>query len=314
MRTRILFFLLAGLFILPVSSNGQVGNILRNKINKAINKKVEEKIDTAIDKSVKDAQKTREKETEQAGREEGTKPPDQGKGLNIGSLLGGKVTSKYNDSYSFNNRIYMVTEMYDNKDVMKMDYYIYYSDTSPNGGFESKMISKSDNGEEVAIVTSSVFDGENKIFLLLTDMGSTKMGIISEVPDENTLQDQPAEASLKETFTKTGNSRIIAGYKCDEYLYKDNESKDYGKLWVTKDLKLKADKRTFSKAGLPDYYGNPDLAGGTVLAMESYNEKNELVMKSETKEINTGFNHTISTTGYALRQMNFNQAGGQQKR
>jgi len=228
--------------------------------------------------------------------------------------MGGKVTLKYENSYSFTGKMYMQMEMYDKKEVTKMDYYIYFSENAPNGGFESKIVGTSDDGEQVAMATNMVFDGTNKIFIILTDMGTMKMGIISEVPEETATEGQPVENTPKPTITKTGNTRVIAGYKCDEYLYKDNESKDYGKMWVTKDLKLKGDKRIYSKAGLPAYYGNPDLEGGAVLAMESYNEKNELEMKSETKEINMNFPHTISVAGYSLRQMNFNQAQGQKKK
>ena len=154
-----------------------------------------------------------------------------------------------------------------------------------------------------------VFDGLNKCILILNDMGSMKMGIISPVPEEGSTEYQAAENPDMVTITKTGNTKMIAGYRCDEYLYKDNESKDYGKLWVTKDVSLNADRRTWSKAGLPAYYGHSDLDGGIVLAMESYNEKNELVMKSETKEIKKNISHSISTAGYSLRQVNFNQAG-----
>jgi hypothetical protein len=62
------------------------------------------------------------------------------------------------------------------------------------------------------------------------------------------------------------------------------------------------------------YYGNADLDNSVALAMEQYNDKNELEVKSDTKEVNKSFSHSISTTGYNFRQMNFNQAGGQQKK
>lgn len=326
MKTRILFFLTAVLLIInPANSNAQVGGLLKNKINRVINagsrtvdKEINKEIDTAVEKEVLNA---RDKQIEEAknhpekdSTEQNTGQTKQGgKSFNLGGLMGGKVTSKYNESYSFNSRIYMQMEMYDKKDVTKMDYFIYFSDATPNAGFESKMKAKSEDGEEVTVTSSYVFDGENKSFLIMTDMGTMKMAIISQVPDETATQGQPAEKAPKATITKTGNSKVIAGYKCDEYLYKDNESKDYGKLWVTKDLKLKADKRTFSKAGLPAYYGNPEIEDGAVLAMESYNEKGDLEMKSETKEINLNFPHTISVAGYTFRQMNFGQAGGQKK-
>jgi hypothetical protein len=327
MKTRALFLLTAVLLIMmPAVSNAQVGGLLRNKLNRVVNagtktvdKEINKEIDTAVEKEVI---KARDKQIEEANNQTGKDSTDKnagqakqgGKGFNLGGLMGGKVTSKYNESYSFNSRIYMQMEMYDKKDVSKMDYYIYFSDATPTAGFESKLIATSDDGSQVTVTSSYVFDGENKSFIIMTDMGTMKMGIISEVPDETTAQGQAADKTQKGTITKTGNSRVIAGYKCDEYLFKDNESKDYGKLWVTKDLKLKADKRTFSKAGLPAYYGNPELENGAVLAMESYNEKNVLEMKSETKEINFNFPHTISVAGYSLRQMNFGQAGGQQKK
>jgi hypothetical protein len=130
--------------------------------------------------------------------------------------------------------------------------------------------------------------------------------MISDVPDETTTQ---AENTPKPTITKTGNSKVIAGYKCDEYLVKETGKKEYNKVWLTKDLKLAADKRTLSKAGVSPYFDSPELRGAATLAMESYDEKGKLAMKSETKEINLGFQHSMSPTGYPLRQMNFNQAG-----
>jgi hypothetical protein len=327
MKTRALFLVTAILLVLSSAvATAQVGGILKNKLNRVINagsrtvnKEVDNKIDTAVNKEVI---KERDKQVEAAKNQAEQDGTDQnagqekkgGKGFNLGGLMGGKVTSKYNESYSFNSRMFMQMEMYDKKDVTKMDYYIYFSETTPTAGFESKMLAKSDDGEQVTVTSSYVFDGENKSFIIMTDMGNMKMGIISEVPDETATQGQPAEKVQKGTVTKTGNTRVIAGYKCDEYQYKDNESKNYGKLWVTKDLKLKADKRTFSKAGLPAYYGNSELEDGAILAMESYNEKDVLEMKSETKEINLNFPHTISVAGYTLRQMNFGQAGGQQKK
>ena len=40
----------------------------------------------------------------------------------------------------------------------------------------------------------------------------------------------------------------------------------------------------------------------------------ELELKSETIEVNMDYKHSISVEGYSLRQMNFNQAGGQSKK
>jgi hypothetical protein len=230
-------------------------------------------------------------------------------GFNIGALMGGgTVTSKYRESYSFNNRIFMQAEIYDGKDVVKMDYNIYFSDASTDAGIESKISGSTEEGDQVAMNSTFIFDGVNKSFLMLTDMGATKFGMISDVPDENATQ---TDAAPKPIITKTGNSKEIAGYKCDEYIIKESGKKEYNKVWLTKDLKLKADKRTFQKAGVSALYDTPELRDAATLAMESYDEKGKLAMKSETKEINIGFKHDMSTIGFPLRQMNFDQAGTQ---
>jgi hypothetical protein len=328
MKTRTILLSFVLILLVPAFSNAQIGSMLKNKVGrvinagaKTLNKEIDKEIDTAAQKEV-DKVKVKANEDYEAAQAEQGEPQEnapQGdaqpsKGINFGGLIGGKVTLKYENSYSFTAKMYMQMEVYDKKEVTKMDYYIYFSETSPNSAFVSKIVGTTDEGKEVAMATNMVSDGTNKIVIMLTDIGTTKVGIISAVPEETAAEGQPVENTPKPTITKTGNSKVIAGYKCDEYLYKDNESKDYSKLWVTKDLKLKGDKRIYLRAGLPAYYGNPDLEGGAILAMESYNEKNELEMKSETKEINNNFPHTISVEGYSMRQMNFNQAQGQNKR
>jgi hypothetical protein len=335
MKTRTLLLSLVLIFAVPALSNAQVGNILKNKVGRAVNagakvlnKEADKKIDST---ATKEAQEAYDKNEQKRAEQEAAKPVEAGQeaeaedtdrpsgekpsgGLNFGGLMGGgKVTSKYNESYSFNNRIYTEMEMYDGKDVAKMNYFIYFNDGDANAGFESKMINTSDDGSQVEVVSSFIFDGDNKSFLIMSDLGGMRIGVISEVPDENSdegASSKPPDA----TITKTGNTREIAGYKCDEYLYTDNETKEHGKIWATKDIKLRADKRTFSKAGLSGYYGNPELDNSVVLAMEGYNKKDELEMKSETKEVNLGFQHTITTTGYSFRQMNFDKAGGKEKK
>jgi hypothetical protein len=333
MKTRTIFLILVLVFAVPVLTQAQVGNILRNKVGRVVNagvkvldKEADKKIDSAATKEAekmnaeaqaKAAQNQEQNEVEassDAEAEDKTTNTERPRGINLGGLMGGgKVTSKYNESYSFNNRIYTEMEMYDGKDVTKMNYFIYFSEETANAGFESKMVATSEEGQQTEVTSAFIFDGDNKSFIIMTDMGGMRIGMISDVPDENTAEAKPANDAPQATITKTGNTRMIAGYKCEEYLYNDNETKEHGKIWATKDLKLRADKRTFSKAGLSAYYGSAELDNSVVLAMEGYDKNNKLEMKSETKEVNLGFKHSMSTTGYSFRQMNFNQAGQQKK-
>jgi predicted SnoaL-like aldol condensation-catalyzing enzyme len=333
MKTKALFlFTVALLIMAPAVSTAQVGGLLRNKLNrvvnagsKTVNKEIDHKIDSAaqkktqeeIDKANQEREQNKNQEAQgQTGQTEGNKTGSgESKGFNLGGLMGGKVTSKYNESYSFTSRIYQQMEMYDKKDkVTKMDYYIYFSEADPIMGIETKIEASSDEGDQVAMNSSIVIDGPNKSYISMTDVNNMKMGFISAVPDENSQVQTSGKTKTPPVVTKTGKTKVIAGYKCDEYTYKDEGNKRHGTIWATKDLKLNVNKSAFSKAGMSSYYGNADLDNSVALAMEQYNDKNELELKSDTKEVNKSFSHSISTTGYNFRQMNFNQAGGQQKK
>ena len=315
-KTIILFLALA--LLVPAVSYGQLGRLIKNTASKAVNTVAKESVKEAnreadslaqvkAEKAVKEKAANRQNGKNQPGEAEGQANQGQG-GINLGKLLANKVDLKYNEEYGFSSRLYMQTETYDKKDVLKMDMYMYFSATSPSVGMETKSITD-EQGNAAPIASSMVMDGENKCFIVLTDVNGMKMGIISAIPDENTVPPQANEKTVKSTpsnFMKSGNTRVIAGYKCDEYTY-TAEDKTTGKVWFTKDADLKIDKRGWQKTGMAAYYGNPAFNEGLILANEAYDDKGKLTMKSETKEINQNYNHSISIKGYSLRQINLNQ-------
>jgi hypothetical protein len=296
MKTKTLI-LLTVLFIMnPDLSDAQVGSAIRNRINKAIDKEVQNKADSA-------ANKTQEKQ--QGDQQTESKP------RGLGSILGGKTDIKHNDEYDFTGRIYMQMETYDKKDVFKSDYYTYFNASTLNTCIEVKI----DNPEnsEPAIPTQFIFDIDNRCFMILMQGENSKTGIISTIPDDSTLnaqaKNQKVSEDKKAVITKTGNTRMIAGYKCDEYKIVEPGKDGYSNVWMTKDVKIKADKRNWGKAGMPTYYNYPGFENSTMLAMEGFDKNNILKMKMETKEINENFKHSISTVGYSFIKMNFGQAG-----
>jgi hypothetical protein len=319
MKTRSLF--LAMLILISGMSNAQIGKFIKNQASKAatiVNREAEKEANRKADsiakanaeRAAKETSKNIEKDINK--NNQNNKTEEQGSqgqgGMDLGKLMGGKVDLKYNEEYNFTSRLYMQTESYEKKDVMKLDLYMYFSANSPKVGMETKSISTSqDNSANVA--SSMVMDGENKCFIILTDINGTKMGIISPVQDQDASQagNKSGQKSTTPVFTKTGNTRVIAGYKCDEYSYKNVDGKSTGKVWFTKEANLNIDKRGWQQTGLSSYYGYAGFEGGLIMANEAYNESGKLTMKSETKEINPDFAHSISVKGYSLRQMNLNQ-------
>jgi hypothetical protein len=318
MKTRILLFILAGFFMLPLNSNGQIG-YLRNKI---VNKIIDDQIDSIGTKKTENTgnentntpaktntnTNTRTNTNTSTGTQSQTQGNTSSQGaFNLGNLGIGKVDLKYKDEYSFDGSIYMQMETYDKKEVTKMDYYTYYNSTTPNAAIEVKTVS--DNKDSSQGNSVFVFDGENKCLLILTEKDGNKSGIISAIPSDSALKAQDEGKPVTQpTIVKTGKTRVIAGYKCDEYKVTDVEDKTYSNVWASKDVDLKADRSNWSKSGMPAY--TSEFEGGLVLAMETYDNKDVLQMKTETIEIKPNIKHSVSPTGYSLIQMKYNQGTG----
>ena len=305
MKTRSIILLVVMSIMLSATSNAQTWLLRR-----AVDRKLEHKVDSAVDKSDRDEAKTKQQadkkqsDTASAQSKGGTKATGRG-------LFGAKIDIKYDDEYKFTGRIYMQMETYDKKDVLKSDYYTYYNSNTLNAGIEMLPVDAKQGDKNVP--TIFLYDNDNKCFMMLLENSGSKTGMISTLPSDSAMaaqaKNQKGANPEKATITKTGNSRVIAGYKCDEYKIVDPDKDGYSNVWMTKDVKLKADKKYWGKSGMPTYYNYPGFEGSMMLAMESFDKNNKTTMKMETKEINDKYSHSISTVGITFMKMNFGQAG-----
>ena len=305
MKTRSIILLVVMSIMLSATSNAQTWLLRR-----AVDRKLEHKVDSAVDKSDRDEAKTKQQadkkqtDTTSAQSKGGTKATGRG-------LFGAKIDIKYDDEYKFTGRIYMQMETYDKKDVLKSDYYTYYNSNTLNAGIEMLPVDAKQGDKNVP--TIFLYDNDNKCFMMLLENSGSKTGMISTLPSDSAMaaqaKNQKGANPEKATITKTGNSRVIAGYKCDEYKIVDPDKDGYSNVWMTKDVKLKADKKYWGKSGMPTYYNYPGFEGSMMLAMESFDKNNKTTMKMETKEINDKYSHSISTVGITFMKMNFGQAG-----
>jgi hypothetical protein len=307
MKTKLFLILLAIAMLIPSVSYSQ-GYLLR----RALNRKIDQKIDSAVDKSAQDKAKEKEqadKNKAENGETDNSAPKTGGTKETGRGLFGGKIDIKYDDEYKFTGRIVMQLETYDKKDVYKSDYYTYFNSSTMNAGIDMQPVTTK-NGDK-AVPTVFLYDHDNKCFMMLLGNSDSKTGMISTLPSDSAMaaQAKKGNEAAKATITKTGNSRVIAGYKCDEYKIVEENKDGYSNVWMTKEVKLKADKRYWGKSGMPTYYNYPGFEGAVMLASESFDKKNNPTLKMETKEINDNYSHSISTVGYTFMKMNFGQAG-----
>lgn len=287
MKTRIVFLSVVLLFSFSMASHGQVGRILRNKLNKAIESELEKKIDSAAS----------------GKKDEGGKR----------SILfpDGKTDVPHADNYDFTGRIHMTMESYEKKKVYRSDLFTYFNVNTLNAAIEVKTTDPDNKNQ--AMLSTFIFDNDNRCLIILVEEDGMKTGIISSIPDDSTLTALPEVPAGGEerlpVITRTGNSRVIAGYRCDEYKVVEPGEPGHSIVWMTKDLEIKADRRNWYKAGIPVYQGYPGFEGMVMLGFEGYDKDGILESKLETREINENFRYSISTEGSTLIKMNFGQAG-----
>ena len=122
----------------------------------------------------------------------------------------------------------------------------------------------------------------------------------SEPPADDQIEDF---SKFNEHLQRTGNSKRIAGYKCDEYIYDDEES--HAVLWMTDELPPELWANMFSAntytAASVGYYG------GFVMEMDSKEKNSQERTTMLVKEVNRDKNESISTSGYQFMSFDNSQ-------
>jgi len=155
-----------------------------------------------------------------------------------------------------------------------------------------------------------VFDYDNQLMLILADNGTDKSGFASVLSgyQSDSLAasgSQDADANTEtidnyySSFKKTGKTKTIAGYKCDEYFYEDEE--DMISHWLATDLP----SDLWSKVGTTSIFSSVYMGKANGFVMESDHQlkatKERTLMT--VKEVNQKQPGKISTVGYTFITM-----------
>lgn len=299
---KIIYVLITGLFI-SFSINLNAQGLLRRLTDRAM--------ETVIEKTEEEAAEEMEEEIDERMEEEENNEPasdesDNSESFqNIMNRFGMDTTPvEYEDSYSFSSNVKMELENYkSNGSLDAINHFnTYYDINDQNFAYEILNEDNQQTGEGFFI-----YDTKNNVSIILSEQDGEKRGIatrmefsLEEIPEDFDLQEYDNDLSvLYDNLTKTGRSKNIQGYNCEEYVYEDELIRS--QLWITNE-KFWQTKKIISAFYNSSQYASGYPAGG-IMEMENENLESHEKTIMKVTEINENINKEIDLVAYDIMNM-----------
>jgi len=279
------------------------GQKLLNRLKQKVEQKIEEQAakksneETETESVIKD-ETSSEKNSDVDSGEEQMQQKMQGflKGIGVSS-----TPVPIAESYHFNHLIQMHIESYDKSGgkTSEGEFITHFNPKSKSMAYQVLSGDMGKPGQGMFII-----DAENSATIILSEDNGKKAGMVygmdgfmqsmEDVYEDEELDfsETPESYLANPNITKTGRKKIVAGFKCDEYVYKDEDTKS--EFWITKNLKINT-QDYFSTLFKTSMYSN-GMPWGYTMEVNSENlltgEKS--VMKVTNVETNSNTNFSMS--------------------
>jgi hypothetical protein len=287
-------------------------DVAKRKAENKVNQKMDQSIDKALDGlfSPKKKDKSTSKSESEESTETNAQPDVSGflKGLNMGG------TPK--PSYAFGSSMTMkvITENAKTKEkfTMRMKY-MFGKDLQTVGvkflGSDNPEMAKASGSMDAMIMDFE----QQKMFTFLNSNG--QKSVMGMGFKNDPIADMAEKDSEKMTITKTGQTKTIAGYKCDGYQVKTDKDKENVIMWISQNKvgEMAQMAAKMSQGGSPfgmkasqknymAYNAHPELVkmakeGRMVLGYTAVGDKGE-TMEMEFEDLKPSDNINFSSAGY----------------
>ncbi len=291
----------------PISAQGFL-NKLSKKVQDKIEKKVEKKVDDKVDEEVdKNLDKVFEGD-ENADKNKSARQSERMQKMMKGLGMSGKPVS-IEDDYSFDSKLQMHFESYKKNGKKDSDgEFITFID--PNGKNFAYQVVNGDMKEKGQGLF--IMDFENKAMIILTDedgekngivygfdgAGALGMGLDTEDYEELEDEDVPNNIAMNPYIKKTGQTKTIKGYKCEEYRYDNPEEETKSNFWISEDVDI-ITRDFFGTIMKSAQYSN-GMPWGFVMEAESENTKTGERSIMKVTDIDTNANKKFSMGNYKI--------------
>jgi hypothetical protein len=209
--------------------------------------------------------------------------------------------ARYNKEYKFDSWFEMQITEY--KKNGKMDSQVVYDNYFSKEKLDYGMEYREDETRSTIL-----YIADSSTMLILTDEDGEKTGFATRFDPEKlegTTEEEKPENSGLESY-KTGNTKKILGYTCDEYLIEDEDSEVH--MWVSEKLGKEINSGMLSN---PNAFGNAFLLSRSVNGMtmeyelmdKSSGEKTEMLVT----DLDLNRDYSIHTEGYNILTMNMQE-------
>ncbi len=301
------FACILSLILATGSLNAQVVDKTEEKAKRKTNQRIDKKIDNSIDDGLnaieglfkkKKKKKGDSDDVEAKERSPKSEEPEMSSFMN---MMGNKTIDK---TFDFNQKVTIETVVIDKKGKSEDQYNsaMYLSSDHPHIGMN--MEKGMEGAESLEMI---IFDFDDNQMLMMMNSEGQKMGFAMST--EN-LDEEDSDGDITDMkITKTGNSKTISGYSCDEYLIEGEDFKDGEKqtAWITQDAEVNwieawseamtANEKAKMNQKLPENY--PD--GAVIQTIYEEDSGKRFVMT--VTEIDTNHSESVSTSGYKFMTM-----------
>lgn len=235
--------------LLVLSETSFAQNILRSirdraqdKIEERIENRVEKETDKVIDEQLDKAEESI------FGNDSARIPSAEENNQRMVNMLQGLGINgepvPHNDQYNFNKLVQMHFESFDTKGKKTNtgEFITHLNDQSKHVAYEFVSGDMAEQQQSMFII-----DAENGAMIMIGEENGEKNAIIygfgalfstadTEEMEDLDLSETPETYLANPNVSKTGRTKTIAGYKCSEYTYKDEETN--ATYWITEDMKM----------------------------------------------------------------------------
>lgn len=269
-------------------------------------KKMDEKIDEGLDKAEDSLEGSRGEQS--PGRME-----EMLKKMGVSS-----EPAPIADKYEFSSKMTMVFQNYGRNGKIKDEGEVVTYISPGQRNFAYEFLSGRPDDRRGPSKGVFIMDYENGSTIILSEEGGEKTGVVYgikffdqavEGDDAEYTEEYEEEQDINymnPEFKKTGRTKTILGYKCEEYAF-DNEETE-GSVWITEKLDWKSED-TFS-AIFKSALTARGVYNGMMMESESKDKSSGEVNKMKITEIDDKANKVFSPGDYQIvnmGSMNFNQ-------